>query len=79
MPIHVGTDLEPGTPELDAQAEQPAVVVFEIEFSSDELGRLSAGLPDDDRRIIRFIKRAALEAADRGASAKSGDDLRAAD
>ena len=61
------------------QAEQPAVVVFEVEFDSNELDRLSAGLPDDDRRIIRFIKRVALEAADRAASAKSGDDLRAAD
>ena len=46
---------------------------------SEELGRLKARGSRDDEPLIRFIKRAALETADREAEAKSGDGLHAAD
>ena len=57
----------------------PGSFVLEVEFNSEEIDRLVAGLPDDDRRMIRFIKRAALEVADREAKAKAADSLHAAD
>ena len=57
----------------------PGSFVLEVEFNSEEIDRLVAGLPDDDRRMIRFIKRAALEVADREAKAKAADSLQAAD
>jgi len=56
----------------------PGSIILQVEFNSEEMARLDAGIPDDDGRMIRFIKRAALEAADREARAKSGD-IRAAD
>lgn len=57
----------------------PGSFVLEVEFNSEEIDRLVAGLPDDDRRMIRFVKRAALEVADREAKAKAADSLHAAD
>ena len=63
----------------DPAEKGPGSFVLEVEFNSEEIDRLVAGLPDDDRRMIRFIKRAALEVADREAKAKAADSLHAAD
>ncbi len=63
----------------DPARKGPGVLRVEIEFNRDEIDRLKARGTRGEEPLIRFIKRAALEAADRAASAKSGDDLRAAD
>ena len=55
----------------------PGSLILEIKFEREELDRLKARHPRGP--LIRFIKQAALEAADRSAQAKSNDTLRAAD
>ena len=42
-----------------------------VDLDGDEIDRLKAGLPLDDRRVIRFIKQAALEKADREAQRRA--------
>ena len=49
----------------------PGVLILEIEFDRDEIDRLRARHPRGP--LIRFVKEAALEAADRSAHAKSAD------
>ena len=63
----------------DPARKGPGVLRVEIEFDRAEIDRLKARGTRGEEPLIRFIKRVALEAADRAASAKSGDDLRAAD
>ena len=57
----------------------PGSFGLEIEFNREEMERLKARSSRRSEPLSRFIKRAALEAADREAAAKSGDGLRAAD
>ena len=78
MPIHVGTDLEPDTPELDVEADKPARATLQVEFTREELAllRRAAG---PGPGLIRFVKAAALEAASRKAKIESSDSLHAAD
>ena len=56
----------------------PGCIVLEVEFSRDELARLRRALGPGPG-MVRFVKRAALETADREAKAKSDDGLHAAD
>lgn len=55
----------------------PGSLVLEIEFNREEIDRLKARHPRGP--LIHFIKRAALETADREVKGKSGDGLHAAD
>ena len=57
----------------------PGIMRVQIDFDRGEFDRLRAGLPDDDRRVIRFIKRAALERADAEARRRTEGELGAAD
>ena len=52
---------------------------MEIEFNREEMERLKARKSRCSEPLGRFIKRAALEAADREAKAKPSDGLHAAD
>ena len=63
----------------DPAKKGPGAMWLQIEFDREELGRLKARGSRGDEPLIRFIKRAALETADREAEAKSGDGLHAAD
>jgi len=56
----------------------PGRLRIEIEFNREEIALLKARPSRGSEPLGRFIKRAALEAADREARAKSGD-IRAAD
>lgn len=78
-PVHIDTPLTPDTPEIPFEPAKkgPGVMRLEIEFNRDEINRLKARHPRGP--LIRFIKQAALEAADREANAKSSDALHAAD
>ena len=61
----------------DPAKKGPGVLGIEIEFNREEVERLRGRHPRGP--LIRFIKRAALETADREAKAKSDDGLPAAD
>ena len=61
----------------DPAKKGPGTMRLQIEFDREEIERLRARHPRGP--LIRFIKRAALETADREAEAKSGDGLHAAD
>jgi hypothetical protein len=61
----------------DPAKKGPGTMRLQIEFDREEIERLRARHPRGP--LIRFIKRAALETADREAKAKSGDGLHAAD
>lgn len=63
----------------DPNKKGPGKMRVQIEFDRSEFERLRSGLPDDDGRVTRFIKRAALERADREAEAKRQSDVQAAD
>ncbi len=78
MPIHVGTDLEPDTPELDVEAEKPARATLQVEFTREELALLRQATGRGPG-LVRFVKSAALEAASRKAKTESPDSLHAAD
>ena len=78
MPVHVGTDLEADTPELDVDAEKPAIAILQVEFTRDEIGLLRQAV-SRDLGMLEFVKAAALEAADREAKTKSSDTFHAAD
>ena len=58
---------------------QSGPFLMEIEFNREEIERLKARKSRGSEPLGRFIKRAALETADREAKAKSGDGLHAAD
>ncbi|MYD55070.1 MAG: hypothetical protein F4W96_12305 [Chloroflexi bacterium] len=55
----------------------PGSLVLEIEFNREEINRLKARHPRGP--LIRFIKQAALERADREARHAGSDELREAD
>ena len=55
----------------------PGSIVIEVEFDDGEIDRLRAGVPRGPEGITRFIKRAALELADREAERKAEERLRA--
>ena len=55
----------------------PGSLVLEIEFNREEINRLMARHPKGP--LIRFIKQAALERADREATPLASDELREAD
>jgi hypothetical protein len=57
----------------------PGSFGMEIEFNRDEMERLKARSSRGSEPLGRFIKRAALEAADREARDHASDDLREAD
>lgn len=57
----------------------PGSFGMEIEFSREEMERLKARSSRGSEPLGRFIKRAALEAADREAKPLASDDLREAD
>ena len=78
MPIHVGTDLEPDTPELDVEAEKPGRAILRVEFTPEELALLRRAIGRGPG-MVRFVKSAALEVAGRKAKTKSSDSLHAAD
>ena len=61
---------------VDRSEFGPGSFVIGVEFSSDEMQRLKAGGPYGPEGLGRFIKRAALEQADRQATEKAADDLR---
>jgi hypothetical protein len=72
MPIHVGTDLEPNTPELDVEVQKPARAILQVEFTREELALLRRAIGQGPG-MARFVKLAALEAAGGVAKGKSGD------
>ena len=49
----------------------PGVLILEVEFNREEIDRLRARHPRGP--LIRFVKQAALERADREAAAKAAD------
>lgn len=57
----------------------PGSFGMEIEFSREEMERLKARSSRGSEPLGRFIKRAALEAADREAKPLASDGLREAD
>lgn len=57
---------------VDRSEFGPGSFVVGVEFDSDEMQRLKAGGPYGPEGLSRFIKRAALELADRQAAEKSG-------
>ena len=61
---------------VDRSEFGPGSFVIGVEFSSDEMQRLKAGGPYGPEGIGRFIKRVALEQADRQAAEKSAGGLR---
>lgn len=75
-PAHVTTPIDPDTPGIEVADREPASWVFEIEFTPEEVQRLRAGIPRGPEGVTRFIKRIALEQADRQAAEKAADELR---
>ena len=63
MTVHVQTDLEPDTMELDIEARQPPRIILQVEFDRGELAQLREAIGRGPS-MIRFIKQAALEKAD---------------
>ena len=61
----------------DPAKKGPGTMRLQIDFDREEIERLRARHPRGP--LIRFIKRAALETADREAKATSDDGLHAAD
>ena len=61
---------------VDRSEFGPGSFVIGVEFNSDEMQRLKAGGPYGPEGIGRFIKRIALEQADRQATEKAADELR---
>ena len=80
-PIHIMNPpiLEAEEIPYDPADMGPGLFGMEIEFNREEMERLKARSSRGSEPLGRFIKRAALEAADREARAKSGEGLRAAD
>ncbi len=80
MPVHLGTDLEADTPELDVDAEKPALAILQVEFTRDQIGLLRQAV-GRDLGMLEFVKAAALEVAGREIKkqSKPSDTLHAAD
>lgn len=57
----------------------PGTFGMEVTFNREEMERLKARSSRGQEPLGRFIKRAALEAADREANEQPGDSLHAAD
>ena len=72
MTVHVQTDLEPDTMELDVETRQPPRIVLQVEFDRGELTRLQKAIGRGPG-MIRFIKQAALEKADAEAQRRADD------
>lgn len=72
-PVHIDTPLTPDTPEIpfDPAKKGPGSLRIEIEFNREEIDQLKARPSRGSEPLGRFIKRAALEAADRETDAKS--------
>ena len=78
-PLHIETPIADAEEiPFDPAKKGPGVLRVEIEFDRGEINRLKARGSRGSEPLGRFIKRAALEAADREAAAKSGD-IHAAD
>ena len=80
-PIHIMNPpiLEAEEIPYDPADMGPGSFGMEIEFNHDEMERLKARSSRGSEPLGRFIKRAALEAADREAERHASDDLREAD
>lgn len=63
----------------DPAKKGPGALRIEIEFSRSEINRLKARSSRGTEPFGHFVKRAALEAADREAGRRVPDDLREAD
>ena len=64
---------------FDPAKRGPGLVRYTLEFTREEMERLKARSSRGTEPFGRFIKRAALEAADREAAEEHGDSLHAAD
>ena len=79
-PVHIYTPIEECEEiPYDPADIQPGPFLMEIEFNRDELERLKTRSSRDSEPLGRFIKRAALETADREAKRSTAEDLREAD
>ena len=80
-PVHVMNPpiLEAEEIPYDPADMGPGRFGVEVTFSREEMARLKARKSRGSEPLGRFIKRAALEAADREAKAKPSDGLHAAD
>ena len=76
LPAHVVTPLTSDTPGIEVANREPAHWMIEVEFDPEEVKRLRAGYTRGPEGITRFIKRAALELADREARRKAEEQLR---
>lgn len=63
----------------DPAQKGPGTFGMEVTFNREEMERLKARGSRGQEPLGRFIKRAALEAADREAAEEHGDGLHAAD
>ena len=77
MTVHVQTDLEPDTMELDVETRQPPRIILQVEFDRGELAQLREAIGRGP--LIRFIKQAALEKADAEAQRRADQSVEAAD
>ena len=77
MTVHVQTDLEPDTMELDVETRQPPRIILQVEFDRGELAQLREAIGRGP--LIRFIKQAALEKADAEAQRRADQTVEAAD
>ncbi len=77
-PVHIDTPID-DLEEIpyDPAKKGPGIMRLEIEFNRDEINRLKARHPRGP--LIRFIKQAALEAADAEAARQSQPPIEAAD
>ena len=63
-------------PSIEVANREPAHWLIEVEFDPEEVKRLRAGYTRGPEGYTRFIKRAALELADREAERKAEEQLR---
>ena len=63
-PAHFDVPIPDDDPGIEVANRQPERWRLVLDFEPEDMQRLRAGLPLDDRRLIRFIKQAALEKAD---------------
>lgn len=80
-PVHIMNPPIAEAKEIHYDPAQKGAGLFgmEINFSREEMERLNARRSRGQEPLGRFIKRAALEAADREAKPLASDDLREAD
>lgn len=72
-PAHIDVPIPDDDPGIEVVNRQPARWRLVLDFEPEDMQRLRAGLPLDDRRMIRFIKQAALEKADAEAQRRADD------